>query len=249
MKTYIVVLALIFSGCAIAADSNGPAAQKLEIQTEGKVLSLKGPLFKPSTDQVIELVNSNRFDTLRIDSRGGELVAAMELGKAIHAHGLAVIVTHACNSSCANYIFPAGSKRKIEDGGFVLWHGDARQRNFAERFEKLSSKEQLVGRDGLTLAERHSIDYARRTFDMQDAFYKAVGIDGRIARIGQEISRPVSLWALSKEDMAKFGLVGIDAPSDYASPSYCERWSGTHVTTSPIHCLKLSAQDFEKVSD
>ena len=237
------------SAIYLAAETNVLIDQKLEIQTNGRVISLKGPLLKPSTDQVIELVKSDRFDTLRIDSRGGELVASMELGNAIHTHGLSVIVTHACNSSCANYIFPAGRKRKIDDGAFVLWHGDARQWNFVERFNKLSAKEKLVGREGLTLAERHSMDYSRKTFDMQDVFYKAVGIDGRIARIGHEISPPVALWALSKEDMANFGLVDIDAPANYASPSYCKTWAGTHVTTSPIHCLKLSAQDFDKVSD
>ncbi|OYT88727.1 MAG: hypothetical protein CFE43_21020 [Burkholderiales bacterium PBB3] len=84
---------------------------------------------------------------------------------------------------------------------------------------------------------------------MQDAFYTLVGIDGRVARIGQEVSNPVPLWALSKEDMAKFGLVNIDAPPDYASPNYCKTWTMNHETTSPIHCLRLDTQDFDKVSE
>ncbi|MDP3651211.1 MAG: hypothetical protein Q8R67_05945 [Rhodoferax sp.] len=213
------------------------------IQTEGSVISYVGFLNALGTRAVLELIQTGRYQTLRIESRGGEVIAAMEFGSAVFEHQMDVIVSNFCVSSCANYIFPAGRTKEIEEGAFVLWHGDARQRNFMEELHKLEYRENAEAVEQLTDQERRKLAHFRLDVKIQDAFYSKIGIVGSIARIGQEIPKPVQLWALPVVSMVAFGLKDIDAPPDYGTPPYCQAWVKKYTFRGAVSCLALTNDD------
>jgi hypothetical protein len=76
------------------------------------------------------------------DATGGDGLAAMAFGILIHRHGWDVEVTDLCASSCANFIFPAGKTKYLNQGSMLLFHGGPRQANLlemAENFDRTST--------------------------------------------------------------------------------------------------------------
>lgn len=62
-----------------------------------------------------------------ISSGGGEINAGMKMGYWVFDNQIDVVVNGMCMSSCANYIFPAGHRKIINNGSIVAWHGSALQ--------------------------------------------------------------------------------------------------------------------------
>lgn len=58
-----------------------------------------------------------------IRSDGGDFNAAMDMADAIAARGATVVASFKCNSSCANYLLPAGKRRVVLADTVLLFHG------------------------------------------------------------------------------------------------------------------------------
>lgn len=69
-------------------------------------------------------------------SGGGDALAALALGILIHRHKWDVEVVDHCASSCANFIFPAGTTKYLNRHSLLLFHGGPYQENFMEMAEK-----------------------------------------------------------------------------------------------------------------
>lgn len=208
-----------------------------EITISGELLQYTGPINQAGVDKVITQIRTGKFRTLRIDSNGGDIMAAMKFGEAIYDLTMNVVVTNKCASSCANYIFSAARHRTIEAGAYVMWHGDARQKSFLAELARLEEKALRVGVSEMTDAEQSRLDHRKETIQTQDAFYAKLGINGRIARFGHELSPPISQWILSTDEMAKFGIVDVDAPAGYATQAYCDGLKARGAIKSGVHCI------------
>ena len=162
---------------------------------------------------------------LEIDSGGGEVNVAMDFGEWILSGGLAVLVTNRCLSACANYVFPAASVKVIEAGAVVAWHGSAIQSEAASR----AAIDAVIERDVLpatdprereTMRSRligDTLAYLARTEARQAAFFRRLGVDERITRIGLEHPAVTDFWFVSVATMARFGIDRVVAPANYAA--------------------------------
>lgn len=236
----IIKFALLIFPCAVKAQSNVLSIEA-DISADVNTIYYSGVINVNNVKKVLPLIESGKYSTLRINSRGGEIMSAMDFGAAVFKSELDVVVTDLCNSSCANYIFPAGRKKKIEVGAFVMWHGDTRQRNFLLDQAYLERKA-LQTPGSLTTFELKRLTYSQASVKKQDAFYKLINIDGQIARLGQEIDTPVALWAFSAENMNVFNIRNVEAPSDYGSKAYCQKWLPKHYANPIATCLELSTE-------
>ncbi|MEL5252840.1 hypothetical protein PTQ97_22975 [Serratia ureilytica] len=75
----------------------------------------------------VQDLSNNYTTTLVINSRGGDIVPGMKLGELVFDKKWNVQVQDYCFSSCANYIFPAGSTKYLSKGSQLGWHGGATQ--------------------------------------------------------------------------------------------------------------------------
>ena len=124
-----------------------------------------------------------------------------------------------------------------------MWHGDARQFNFMDLFDRLRAKEAEVGTERLTARERARLAYIRESTATQDAFYARLGINGRISRVGHELATPVRQWLLSVQEMQAFGVTDVQAPAGYGTPAFCDARREREPLLQMASCLTLTAED------
>jgi hypothetical protein len=149
---------------------------------------------------------------LAIRSRGGDVVPGMELGEWVHAHKLDVKVMEFCLSSCANYVFTAGSRKTVSNFATVGYHGG------------LSSMDFTVGGDdkakydAMTKDEKAAyIANLKKGFqpllDREAAFFKTIGVRQDITTWGQQPrfdSVTADAWTFTQEGFRHFGVDGIE---------------------------------------
>ena len=201
------------------------AIEPARVEAVDEVLWFVGGIREDSVAAVRDALERN--DALRevwIHSGGGNVYAGMDFGDMIQEHGLAVRVLGLCASSCANYVFPAGTQKTILPGALVLWHGSLLQRGLGRKFD-WAAVEGWHGRP-LGWLERWRWRRAQRErlrvgIERQNRFFERLGVDGRVTILGQE-QRCSCSWTLSVEDMAAFGIRNVSAPGDYAMPGYAE---------------------------
>ena len=190
---------VLAGGCAVAPPS--PATgEESGLWVDERELHLRGTISRSLIPEFeAAFAESEDLERFLVESGGGDMETAMYLGALIHQAGLVVeVVGFGCLSSCANYLFPAGSARRIRPGAVVAWHGSAIQENW---------NRELSG------DELESLEEMRRR---QAKFFEMVRVDERITIVGQDLECGCS-WALSTGDMARFGLTGVEAPADYES--------------------------------
>jgi hypothetical protein len=244
LRVLLMQCLIFLSACNQAIAPSNASVAPPDIRVDGDVIYFFGLLNPEVTKAVTPHIVSGKYKTLRITSPGGDVLSAMDFGALVYDYGLNVTVDKECQSSCANYIFPAGKSKTIESDSLIVWHGDARQRDFLEKLKTLESKAKAIGMNKMSSVEQSELKHFRHMIEKQDVFYKKIGIDGSIARIGQEIDLPVQQWAMPAETMAAFGISNIDAPPDYGTKEYCQRWVAAR-NASKVNCLNLKIQEIQ----
>lgn len=244
LRVLLMQCLIFLSACNQPSAPSNASVAPPDIRVDGKVIYFFGLLDPEVTKAVAPYIVSGKYKTLRITSPGGEVLSAMDFGALVYEYGLDVTVDKECQSSCANYIFPAGKNKTIESGSLIVWHGDARQRDFLEKLKTLDSKAKAIGMNKMSSVDKSELKHFQHMIEKQDVFYKKIGIDGSIARIGQEIDLPVHQWAMPAETMAAFGIFNIDAPPDYGTKEYCQRWVAAR-NSSKVNCLNLTIQEIQ----
>lgn len=56
-------------------------------------------------------------------SVGGDAKSALQIGSCVYHNGLDIDVRSVCVSAYANYIFPAGKQKHLDNDSCLLWHG------------------------------------------------------------------------------------------------------------------------------
>lgn len=75
------------------------------------------------TDAELAIDEKETFSIAYVNSRGGDVVAAMKLGRKIHNNDAYLIVDGRCDSSCSNYLVPAAKEVYITDNTVITMHG------------------------------------------------------------------------------------------------------------------------------
>ena len=212
------------------------------VAVEGEALSYTGLLNKTGLAQLRDRLRAHpRLTTLRVDSSGGDALPALEIGRLVRARRLHVVVEGRCNSACANYVFVPAARRTIRPGAMVLWHnscpqnvppgtkfsdvlaghvpglaGDARP--LGERDRGKTVDDLLADRRAVRRLDRDMRGYFPDWARAHEAFFRDVPVDARIVCLGDYLALPGGkgrAYALSVDDMARFGVCGVDAPPDY----------------------------------
>lgn len=118
---------------AIASISSLAGAATIDHAPMGKgveLIAIQGPLVSGDEDKFSKLAVQYKAAVVALDSDGGQLVPALEIGKAIHLRGYATVVGEekTCASACA-LIWVAGSKRFLIPTGRVGFHASYLESN------------------------------------------------------------------------------------------------------------------------
>jgi hypothetical protein len=213
-----------------------------DIRVEGDTVVYDGLISAAAYARLAQTLRTHpEITAMRVRSRGGDALPAIDMGELVRERGLAVIVDRSCNSACANYLFVPATVRQILPGSAVMWHNACPQNVPADaEFEKIlaGAVENIGGavRRGdkeLTGEERDAVlreqgpklrrqmrayfqTYARR----HQRFFARAPLHSRVVCLGDYVALPHGKgygYALSADDMAAFGLCGIELPDDYAA--------------------------------
>jgi hypothetical protein len=215
MRSYPSFLAalLLASGCA-AQPAPGASIRRI-----GDALVFDGRIDFAAAARFQKLLDDPGVARLVITSPGGLVAPALDMADAIHARGLAVEVPATCLSSCANYVFPAGSRKQLGRPDAVGWHGNMAHVLYLQQTGQATWAPELLAQ---------ALELAKREAD----FYRRIGVDGFVAWFGKLAPYSVDdFYYLSPDDMARFGLRDVTlvatAPSgDAARKAIAVDWSG-----------------------
>jgi hypothetical protein len=235
MRNAVSLAALVFAvACTGAPPPRSQSSDRLAFEARGSFLVARsgdtlGYSGQLTADGLSALLHADdgTIRTLLVRSTGGELGLGMEFGTWVHERRLDVVVVDYCLSSCANYVFPAGARKRILAGGVVAWHGDAHQQGLAERADS------LVGSG----VDFESIEDTRAQLDelkaKEDAFFARLSVSECVCRFGNEEVGAPGLNFMSVSDMRRFGITDVlEGPTREAdvAPEIRTRGALTFVT-------------------
>lgn len=87
-----------------------------------ETLAFEGVIAKATLDEFLEKIDDN-VKIIQVNSGGGDVLTGVRIARHIQSRHLQVHVKGFCTSSCANYLFLAGTEKKI--AGVVGFHGSA----------------------------------------------------------------------------------------------------------------------------
>ena len=179
---------------ALVAPVHAQPAPPATVEREGEAIVFRGRIDAASASRFLDLLREPAVTRLVITSHGGLVDAALDMAEAIADRGLDVEVPQACLSSCANYVFPAGRKKRLGHARAVGWHG-----NMAHVLHLHDT-----GQGSWTEPQMQE---ARRLAAREQAFFQRIGVDGFVCWFGKIAPHDVDeFYALTTKDMARFGI-------------------------------------------
>lgn len=226
--------ASLLAGCAVSAPQP-VESERYEVRYEGDRVVYRGPMSEQAIEDVAGLLSTHgdSIDWLEIESPGGNVDWGLDLGDLVLEHQLNVkVINSGCHSSCANYVFTAGRHRVIGEGALVTWHGSALQRRWglATRLRRMFNPV-IRGK-------------FRQWQERQAAFFDRIEVDARITIVGQDLNCGC-IWALSADDMRRFGIDSVDVPESYSETDISENFETSYVPY--VRFLKLPDDVFDRI--
>jgi hypothetical protein len=205
-------LARYLAAClALLAAAGGALAQtppSARVEVAGDAIVFSGRIDRRSVDEFRRALQDHPAVTrLVVTSGGGQVVSALEMGEAVHARQLDVEVPIACLSSCANYVFPAGRRKRLGHALAVGWHGNMTHVIYT----------QLTGQSSWNDEQMQSARWLARR---EAEFYPRLGVDGFICWFAKLPPYEVAnYYALSASDMAQFGIHDVEVMQGESPPA------------------------------
>ncbi|MFQ6548116.1 hypothetical protein AADZ90_009160 [Aestuariibius sp. 2305UL40-4] len=252
-QLWLAVAGTLASGPAVAQDPTPVFAQDdpARIWVEDGAIHFFGSISIASQDAFLEFLateDTSGAGTFVVNSLGGDTNSARVIGRWINEEDLDIVVDAICFSSCANYIFPAGSGKTIRAASFVGWHGSETQYDVialstpgqsGEDLEREALKAALVpalpeGASGEVIEQAIDQQVAFAEISRQDEadFFDTLGISGEFTLHGM---RPGNIgawrqsghtgWTYSLADMQRLGLgsVAFLGDGDYTASTQVTR--------------------------
>ncbi len=204
MKLALVLISLLLFNTTVLAGT--------WTRTDRTTVTFEGNI-EPDEYSRFEKVFDREVETLIVNSGGGETMAAIKIAKKVYDQKIDVIVRETCLSSCANYIFPAGSRRII-DNGIVGFHGNM-QACFGG--SKLPGFEKELRDAGYTDRQvRATIRRFKKNFKIEKRFLKKLGVSQELFEIsctddkGMKDGKAYYLLLPLPETFERFGIYGVE---------------------------------------
>ena len=183
----VLIFAMALAGCATLTEEE----PRTVISMHENILEFDGDITEESADEFFR-IDKIGVSKIRLNSRGGDAELAIRVGYWIFDNKIDVEVLDYCNSSCANYLFPAGQGKFLHKDSAMVLHGGAFQKNFLEDYE---------------------LDKVRI---LEEEFFQHIGVSGLITTYGQDrqVRKKYGTWwdigfYYSKEDMLKVGIDNV----------------------------------------
>lgn len=192
-----------------------PAMSESEMQAllaKGKVyrtaqgIKIDGPINFKSPQRFKELLGKNDT-TVILDSPGGITSAAMDIAEIIQERKLNVVVDGACLSSCANYLFLAGSKKSVKKFSLLGFHGS----EYGNFLTKYSNQKDIQKRDAeeflreVRLMDRGKVGYEVVLYGGLMGLYCGNDLSHKACK-----SLSQKTWYPSRQDLTQAGVQGLD---------------------------------------
>lgn len=212
---------------AFGETSKEPSAEEATILLEGATATYAGKINERNLERFMNTVKGKKVSQLIISSGGGEINEGMKMGEWVFDNHVDVVVESMCMSSCANYVFTAGHQKTILPNSIVAWHGSILQKTGMSEEDVRAAA--LKAYDQMPDSEKKKIDrkifveknlqqlkeYRINSEARQAQFFRKIGVDEYICRIGNEKYAAMDFFLLSVEDMARFGVLNVKAPANY----------------------------------
>jgi hypothetical protein len=250
LLSFYLLLVFLNGDTIFAAQSpHDLSDEEANIVLEGTTVVYVGLLNDQNIERFLEIVRDREVLRLIISSGGGDINAGMRLGDWVFDNSVDIVIERICASSCANYVFTAGRRKTLNEGAIVAWHGNILQKTgfsieelretVIRTFETLSEDmkkeldlETMVARTILQMSE-----YRAAGIENQARFFKKIGVDEFVCRVGNEKYGALDFFTLSIKDMARFGVSNVQAS-----------WNYDNVDLTPFHRRGKSIQ-FIKIED
>jgi hypothetical protein len=225
---YALLFFLVTSSASVFAETaNNPSAEEATIVFEGTTVTYSGKITDKNIERFLDTVNGKKVSVLIIASSGGEVNAGMIMGEWVFDNHVDIVVERMCMSSCANYVFTAGRHKTINENSIVAWHGSILQEfgmsdedvraAVIESYSKLPEREKKKNDVEVLVSQsiRQMREYRMSTMARQEQFFRKIGVDEYICRVGNEKYGAKDFFVLSVKDMARFGVLDVHAPENY----------------------------------
>lgn len=210
-KVFIYLIAATISSLGWAGEwvRTSPSAISFSGQIEKDELSRFLKVYKPTDD------------TLTLNSGGGHMGAALDIGSLlIKNKNLTVVVQGMCASSCANYLFLAGHTKKI-DHGIVGFHGNWKAMAATDKFKK----------EAQSIAPKQRYDilaYHQQKVRQESEFFSRAGVDQSLFDKTQKENDEglYDIYVPGTNIFEKYGIHDVIGVQDM---SVMKEWAGTKV--------------------
>ncbi|MCH7833905.1 MAG: hypothetical protein IH911_02340 [Proteobacteria bacterium] len=224
----IVTVSIISFLGACATASRGPTIVDIaRVSVTGAELRYHGHISHEANARLFALAATSATKPRRlvVTSQGGNVEAGMELGEWVFDEGLDVYVPEYCVSSCANYVFPAGKRKFLNDSAMLFWHGGALQElpDVESLCDEVDWREEMLVCDEAQLLALRDSTVARIKV-REAAFFATIKVDQNITVLGQYPdydcmrSGGYSGWYYSIQDMETMGVTDIVVYGDAWQP-------------------------------
>jgi hypothetical protein len=204
------------------------AADPVQVYLSENELTYVGDMNADANQRLFALYESleKKPAVLAIRSRGGDVVPGMELGSWVHAHKLDVKVMEFCLSSCANYVFTAGTRKIVSSLAMVGFHGGLSSMDFTVGGSD-KAKYDAMTKDAQAAYMAEIRKGIQPILDRESAFFKSIGVRQDITTWGQQprFDKVVADgWTFTQEDFRHFGVDGIEV----INPPWTPKLLGIH---------------------
>lgn len=195
------------AGLVAAAGAHAQSPAPTVVQAVGEAVFFNGRIDPDSAARFLLLLQEEKVTRVVITSRGGNVASALDMAVAIHERQLDVEVPTVCESSCANYIFPAARNKTLGRPGAVAWHGNMQHVLYLQQ----------TGQANWTASEMES---ARQLGAREAEFYRRIGVDGFVCWFGKLPPYNIEdFYWLSVQDMERFGIIRTSVQEPLPSAS------------------------------
>lgn len=175
-----------------------------------------GPISHEKNQKFFTKITGRNISRLVIKSSGGDVEAGIELGRWVFKNKIIVIVTGYCFSSCANYVFTAGSRKIIQPGSLVAWHGNYHHLLSTGLWRDDINSRMMRTNENLQVATDIIRKQVSKLVKLEKDFFKLIGVNQYICWVGKMPPYNVkNYYSMSVSDMSHFGVTDVTSPDDY----------------------------------
>jgi hypothetical protein len=209
LSALLCCLPLVLAGAVQASDTTQAYLSEGELQYVGY-------LDDDANARLFALYDSLpvKPTVLAIRSRGGDVVPGMALGEWVHAHKLDVKVMEFCLSSCANYVFTAGSRKIVSNLAMIGYHGGLSSVDFSvggsdkAKYDAMTQVQQAAYKAEFKKSLQPQVD-------RETAFFKTIGVRQDITTYGQQarfdkLAANFDGWTFTQDGFKRFGVEHIE---------------------------------------